>query len=107
MKNPRYLFFALFATFLLSSCSGIFDRNEILRPPCERHQTGTVCFYNDTRRDIKVDIGDAEIEVEERTTICVDVYEGWHDYRGKQGLKRWRGEVFVPSCSEQYVRLER
>ena len=44
------------------------------QPPCERDQTGTVCFHNATRKDVKIRVGDTKTEVAARTTRCFDLY---------------------------------
>ena len=75
--------------------------------PCERDRVGTVCFDNDTRKVIKMEIGDTKTEIEGYTTLCVDVYEGDREFKGKQGTKWWKGVVSVYRCEQSFVELDR
>jgi hypothetical protein len=78
-----------------------------MEPPCKRFQTGTVCFHNFTKKDVKVNIGDSKTEVQAKTTLCMDLYAGNYEYKAKQGGHKWEEELFVLSCKERQVYLER
>jgi len=107
MKNLKQSIWVLLVALpllLTSSCFRIVSSSDDeWMPPCERFETGTVCFYNATNGDIKVTIDDTKTEVEERTTICVDIYEGHYDYKGKRNFKKWEGSIFVDRCSETRI----
>ena len=76
-----------------------------LTPPCERDNIGTICFFNETAKDVDVCIGDSEASVRSATTICLDIYAGNYEYKAKQGWRKWRDEVEVRSCSSSYISL--
>lgn len=74
-------------------------------PPCQRDNIGTICFHNETSRDVDVCIGESEASVRSATTICLDIYAGSYEYKAKQGWRKWKDEVEVVSCSSSYVAL--
>lgn len=107
MKNIWKLL-ALPLALSLAACNTYrYDDDYYNQLPCERDRVGTVCFQNDTRRLIKMEMDGAKVEIESYTTLCIDVYEGAQEYKGKQGLRRWRGFVEVYPCEQYFVELDR
>lgn len=90
MKN---LFFLCFL-FFLSGCY----RNAVVIPPCEESGFGTVCFDNNTDVTVDLRIDDNRADILPFSSVCFEMREDWYNYRGKRGLRRWRGEVFVERC---------
>lgn len=97
----------LFTCLLLTSCSTYLYEEDPNQLPCERDQVGTVCFQNETRKLIKMEIGRSNVEIAAYTTLCVDVYQGEQEFKGKQGTKRWKGWVDVYPCEQYFVELFR
>ncbi len=96
-------------TLLSTGCHISFQRGSsgFQTPPCERNQTGTVCFSNETRRDVKVSIGETRTEIEAYSTICLDIYEGDYEYKAKQGFKKWEEMVYVERCAQEDIHISR
>lgn len=106
MKNLWKLLL-LPAIVLLSACNTYRYDEDFNQLPCERDQIGTVCFQNDTRKLIKMEIGRTDVRIESYTTLCIDVYQGEQEFKGKQGTKRWKGVVDVFPCEQYFVELDR
>lgn len=85
---------ALFGLFTFSSCL----RPSIALPPCEEFNLGTVCFDNNTNREIRIIIDDNRADIVPFSSVCFEMNAGWYDYKGKRGLRRWRGEVLIERC---------
>ncbi len=89
-----FLFSALCGIFLFSSC----NQTVIVLPPCEEFRLGTVCFDNNTDREIRIIIDNNKADILPFSSVCFEMEEGWYDYTGKRLLKRWRGDVFIDRC---------
>ncbi len=105
--NLKYVFLALVLVSSLPSCSTYRFDDDNFGPPCERNRTGEVCFENFTNRKIRMEIGDHRFDLWKNTTLCLDLYEDFYDFKGKQGLHRWRGSIEVYSCEQYYIDLDR
>lgn len=101
----------LIGVFLIVSfcmaCQTYRHDDDFYEFPCERDNTGNICFQNDTHRRIRMDIGNTEFEIAGFSTICVDMYAGDYNYKGKQGLHRWRGSIPVYRCEQYFIELDR
>ena len=93
--------------FGLSNCGDMrFAYQNNFQKPCDRYQTGTVCFHNPSRKDLKIRVGDTKAIVESRTTICIDIYEGDYELKVSKGGHNWKQELYVNSCRTKKVLLE-
>ena len=91
---------------LISSCS--YQKNgfnNLWQPPCKEDRVGTVCFHNDGRKEVKVNIGKTETEVLGGSTICVDIYAGKYEYKAKGSGLKVKDEVQVASCRESHIHV--
>ena len=112
-KHPTHMTswmisFELLALMLLGafSCSSpLHGSHADWTPPCEINNIGTICFHNETSKEVAVSIGESEASVRSATTICMDIYAGNYEYKAKQGWRKWKEEVEVMSCSSSYVSL--
>lgn len=108
MKNVAFLSLAFSVSVLFSSCFASFGGgNNHWQSACERNLTGEICFSNDTKREIKVNIGDTKTVIEAKSTICMDIYEGNYEYKAKQGFKKWESYIDVNRCEQEYVQFKR
>ncbi len=96
----------LFLILLAFSCNRSVGDVTHYQPPCERDQTGTVCFHNATRKEVKIKVADTKTEVAARTTRCFDLYSGHYEYKARQGWHKWTNTLQVESCQSNYVCLE-
>ena len=87
----------LFFCFVLTLLTGCRSYSEVYLN-CEEAAVGTVCFENNTDRTIDLRIGNNRADVLPFSQACFEMNEGTYDYKGKRGLRRWRGDVFVPRC---------
>lgn len=96
---------AIAALFLLSqmSCFVSFRGGNTLQSACERNKTGEICFVNDTKKDLKLSIGNTKTELNAHTSRCMDMYEGEYEYKAKQGFKKWEDFVSVERCDTKEV----
>lgn len=102
------MLFLLSLLFTLSACHTYrYDDDYYNQLPCERDRVGAICFQNDTRKLIKMEVADTKLEIDSYTTRCVDIYEGAQDYKGKQGTKRWKGTLLVYPCEQLFIELDR
>lgn len=91
-----------------SGCFASFGGgNNHWQSACERNQTGEICFSNETKREIKVNIGETKTVVEAHSTICLDMYEGNYEYKAKQGFKKWEEYIEINRCEKDCVTLDR
>ncbi|MCB0643267.1 MAG: hypothetical protein KDC44_16575 [Phaeodactylibacter sp.] len=94
------LLFAL--VLVLGSCN--FQRNIFSsKKACEREEVGTLCFQNETRKDVKLSLGKIKTEIRSKTTICFDLYEGSHSFKAKQGGRKWQNEVWLDRCDHKSI----
>ena len=99
----------LFLMILLGAlgCGRPLKGSQAWVPPCEQNQIGTLCFYNETSREVEVAIGQTEARVRSETTLCMDIYAGNYEYKARQGWRKWKDEVEVVSCSSSYINIFR
>lgn len=68
--------------------------------PCLRDEVGTVCFQNNTRKRVKLNVGKLKTELRASTTICMDLYEGNYEYKAKQSGQKWENSFWLDRCDE-------
>jgi hypothetical protein len=86
----------------LGSCN--FQKNLFSgKKACDREEVGTLCFQNETRKDVKLTMGKLKTDIRSKTTICFDLYEGSHEFKAKQGGRKWQNEVWLDRCEEKSI----
>ena len=107
MKKVTFIAIAVLFLMTQISCFRTYRSESTWLPACERNKTGEICFFNDTKKDVKISIGKTKTQLTPNSTRCIDMYEGDYEYKAKQGFKKWEEYISVNRCDSEEVRFFR